>query len=108
VTEVRAPTDETYLGWIGGDPEGVFYYRVHSPVILIEFEQHGVMFDNDEPTRRHIHTVVPVVAVGLVGGDPAERDSGRDGGQQRSANVVYPGQRGRPGLFSPNTPKASQ
>jgi hypothetical protein len=32
---------------------------VHSPVILIEFEhQAGVMFDNDTPTRRHIHTVV--------------------------------------------------
>jgi hypothetical protein len=37
----------------------VFYYRIHSPVILIEFEhQHGVMFDNEEPTRNHIHTVV--------------------------------------------------
>ena len=30
----------------------VFYYRVHSPVILIEFDhQRGVALDNDEPTR---------------------------------------------------------
>ncbi|WP_051839453.1 DUF3500 domain-containing protein [Streptomyces sp. NRRL F-5126] len=56
--EVFAHAAETYFGWIG-DPDGVFYYRVHSPVILIEFEhQAGVMFDNDVPTRRHIHTVV--------------------------------------------------
>ena len=55
--EVLAHRAETYFAWIGaGD---VFYYRVHSPVILIEFEhQAGVMFDNDVPSRRHIHTVV--------------------------------------------------
>lgn len=58
--EVRAHESDTYFGWIGdGSPDGVFYYRVHSPVILIEFEhQAGVMFDNDVPSRRHIHTVV--------------------------------------------------
>lgn len=56
--EVLAHADETYFSWIG-DPEHVFYYRVHSPVILIEFEhQHGVMFDNEEPLPLHIHTVV--------------------------------------------------
>ncbi|MGW0808303.1 DUF3500 domain-containing protein [Nonomuraea sp. NPDC002799] len=58
--EVRAHEAETYFAWIGDPgPEGVFYYRIHSPVILIEFEhQAGVMFDNDTPSRRHIHTVV--------------------------------------------------
>jgi len=58
--EVLAHRDETYFSWIGdGGPDSPFYYRVHSPVILIEFEhQAGVMFDNDVPTRRHIHTVV--------------------------------------------------
>lgn len=56
--EVFAHRDETFFSWIG-DPDGVFYYRIHSPVILIEFEhQAGVLFDNDEPSCRHIHTVV--------------------------------------------------
>lgn len=56
--EVRRHAEETYFAW-AGTPGGVFYYRVHSPVILIEFEhQAGVMFDNDEPSRQHIHTVV--------------------------------------------------
>ena len=41
------------------DEESIFYYRVHSPVILIEFDhQNGISLDNDEPSRNHIHTVV--------------------------------------------------
>jgi hypothetical protein len=58
--EVLDRREETYFAWIGdGGPDSAFYYRVHSPVTLIEFEhQAGVMFDNDVPTRRHIHTVV--------------------------------------------------
>ena len=58
--EVLDHLDETYFAWIGGTgADDVFYYRVHSPVILIEFDhQSGVVFDNDYPTRRHIHTVV--------------------------------------------------
>ena len=41
------------------DEYSPFYYRVHSPVILIEFDhQRGIALDNDEPSRQHIHTVV--------------------------------------------------
>jgi hypothetical protein len=60
MAEVRAHEPDTYFAWAGDpSPDGVFYYRLHSPVILIEFEhQHGVMFDNDVPLRTHIHTVV--------------------------------------------------
>jgi hypothetical protein len=58
--QIRAHWEDTHFAWIGtGEAEGVFYYRIHSPVILIEFEhQAGVMFDNDTPSRDHIHTVV--------------------------------------------------
>ncbi|MEV7045324.1 DUF3500 domain-containing protein [Amycolatopsis sp. NPDC051061] len=58
--EVLAHERETYFAWAGdGKPGAVFYYRLHSPVLLVEFEhQAGVMFDNDVPSRRHIHTVV--------------------------------------------------
>jgi hypothetical protein len=60
MAEVRQHAAETYFAWVGSrTPGGVFYYRIQSPVILIEFEhQAGVMFDNDEPSRQHIHTVV--------------------------------------------------
>lgn len=60
MAEVREHLDATYFAWIGGTGrDDVYYYRVHSPVILIEFDhQSGVVFDNDYPTRRHVHTVV--------------------------------------------------
>ncbi len=65
-TEVVQHFDETWFAWAGpddasalADPESVFYYRVHSPVILIEFDhQSGVAFDNPHRSRNHIHTVV--------------------------------------------------
>jgi hypothetical protein len=59
--EVRRHLDETYFGWAGSTaPEGTFYYRVHSPVILIEFDhQTPVALPGPKvPGRQHIHTVV--------------------------------------------------
>jgi len=58
--EVKRHLAQTFFAWIGNaDEDGVFYYRIHSPVILIEFDhQRGIAFDNDAPSRQHIHTVV--------------------------------------------------
>ena len=60
IDEMKQHLDETHFAWMGGiDEDSVFYYRVHSPVILIEFDhQNGIFLDNDEPSRNHIHTVV--------------------------------------------------
>lgn len=57
---VREHLDDTHFLWMGGTgQDDVFYYRIHNPVILIEFDhQPGIAFDTDEPTRNHIHTVV--------------------------------------------------
>jgi hypothetical protein len=51
---------ETHFSWIGThDDHGPFYYRIYSPVVLIEFDhQSGIVYANDEPTRDHIHTIV--------------------------------------------------
>ena len=58
--EVRAHLRDTYFAWMGGFAEdSVFYYRIHSPVVLIEFDhQSGIVLDNDKPSRHHIHTIV--------------------------------------------------
>jgi hypothetical protein len=63
MAEVRDHIDETYFAWIGGtDDDSVFYYRIHSPVILIEFDhQKPANLDHlypPVPTREHIHSVV--------------------------------------------------
>jgi hypothetical protein len=60
--DVRRHLDETYFAWVGlADAEGVYYYRVHSPVILIEFDHQKPIALGDRngpPTRDHIHAVV--------------------------------------------------
>jgi hypothetical protein len=58
--EVKAHLSDTYFGWMGGcDDDSVFYYRVHSPVILIEFDHEaGLALDDDQANRQHIHTIV--------------------------------------------------
>ncbi len=58
--EVRAHLSDTYFAWMGRFAEdSVFYYRIHSPVVLIEFDhQSGIVLDNDKPSRHHIHTIV--------------------------------------------------
>ncbi|MBV8084273.1 MAG: DUF3500 domain-containing protein, partial [Chloroflexi bacterium] len=51
---------DTYFGFVDRrDADHTFYYRVHSPVILIEFDhQAGVALADEKPTRNHIHTIV--------------------------------------------------
>jgi hypothetical protein len=71
MAQVIKHLSRTFFGWIGqwgeDDP---FYYRIYSPVILIEFDHlPGIIWDNMEPTRDHIHTVVRT---------PNGNDYGRD------------------------------
>ncbi|MEY4939093.1 MAG: hypothetical protein RIQ93_828 [Verrucomicrobiota bacterium] len=63
--DVRAQLDKTHFAWIGGDdPDAVFYYRIHSPVVLIEFDHQRpantrhLRKDPLLPIRDHIHVVV--------------------------------------------------
>jgi hypothetical protein len=63
--EVRRHAEKTWFAWIGGsDASSVYYYRIHSPVILIEFDHQKpanlARFSKDRgmPTRQHIHCVV--------------------------------------------------
>ncbi|HTP38168.1 MAG TPA: DUF3500 domain-containing protein [Steroidobacteraceae bacterium] len=57
--EVRRHLDETHFAWIGDPDRLPFYYRIHSPVVLIEFDHHsGVFLANNNPEPFHIHTVV--------------------------------------------------
>ncbi|KAF2403419.1 hypothetical protein EJ06DRAFT_504510 [Trichodelitschia bisporula] len=52
--------DKTWFCWIGGwGDEDAFYYRIQSPVVLLEFDHHsGVFLGNEEPAKFHTHTIV--------------------------------------------------
>ncbi len=58
--EVKRHLNDTYFAWMGGCDSGdAFYYRITNPVILIEFDHlPGIIYDNREPTRRHVHSIV--------------------------------------------------
>lgn len=60
--EVKDHINDTYFAWIGPTTDdGVFYYRIHSPVVLIEFDHQGpvgIRGGSRKPTRNHIHTMV--------------------------------------------------
>ena len=59
--EVKRHLNDTYFCWMGGDAlDGVFYYRVQSPVIIVEFDhQRGIAFrEHTKPYKDHIHVIV--------------------------------------------------
>jgi hypothetical protein len=58
--ENHAHLDNTWFCWIGDiDDESPFYYRIQSPVLIIEFDHHaGVFLGNPTPEKFHIHTLV--------------------------------------------------
>ncbi|WP_108660944.1 DUF3500 domain-containing protein [Acuticoccus kandeliae] len=59
--EIAAHLDDTHFAWKGGTADdSVFYYRLHSPVVFIEFDHQGLIAlpGPAGPSRRHIHTVV--------------------------------------------------
>jgi hypothetical protein len=63
--EVKRHIDETSFAWIGGtEADSVFYYRIQSPVILIEFDHQRpanlkkFSSDPNKPTQQHVHCVV--------------------------------------------------
>jgi hypothetical protein len=63
--EVDRHIDNTWFTWIGGtQADSAFYYRLQSPVILIEFDHQRpanlakFAADPKKPTQQHIHCVV--------------------------------------------------
>jgi hypothetical protein len=63
--EVDRHLDNTWFTWIGGSQaDSTFYYRVQSPVIVIEFDHQlpanlrRFASDPKKPTQQHIHCVV--------------------------------------------------
>ena len=64
--EIMAHIDETYFAWDEWDTslgsEDLFFFRIQSPVVIIEFDHQGaVALPNarrDIPIREHVHTVV--------------------------------------------------
>jgi len=63
MAEIEDHFDDTYFAWIGDiRDDSVFYYRIHSPVILIEFDHENPVglrhLYPAGPNAEHVHSVV--------------------------------------------------
>ena len=61
LTEIVHHWDDTWFSWVGAtEPDAVFYYRIHSPLVMIEYDhQMPVALEGPAaPSRNHVHTVV--------------------------------------------------
>jgi len=61
LAEVVKHWNETRFAWIGDtEADSVFYYRVHGPTLMIEYDhQSPVALEGpNAPSRNHVHTVV--------------------------------------------------
>ncbi len=59
--EVKRHLKDTHFCWMGGmENDSTFYYRVQSPVIIVEFDhQRGIAFrEKTKPYKDHIHVIV--------------------------------------------------
>jgi hypothetical protein len=67
--QIRAHFDETYFCWVGGfGDEDAFYFRIQSPVVVLEFDHHsGVFLANEVPKKFHTHTIVRTPNAGDYG-----------------------------------------
>lgn len=87
MADVEKYLDRTTFAWMGErEPDSVFYYRIQSPVILIEFDHQPpfALRTPDGPTgaqRDHIHTVVRT---------PNGNDYGKDLLRQHYAQYPHP------------------
>ena len=64
--EIEAYLDETYFAWNQWDSslgsEDLFFFRIHSPVLILEFDHQGAIAlpgeRRDIPIRQHLHAIV--------------------------------------------------
>ena len=64
MAEIEEHLDDTWFAWVGeSEADSVFYYRIQSPVVLIEFDHEtpvGLthMYERGVPYKEHIHSIV--------------------------------------------------
>lgn len=94
MADVEQRLSTTTFAWIGKtDPDAVFYYRIQSPVILIEFDHQlpanlrQLAKDPTVPNHEHIHVVVRT---------PNGNDYGKDLLRQHYAQHRHSAAYGRP------------
>ena len=69
LSQCQAHFNTTYFSWIGPyADDSAFYFRIQSPVIIVEFDHHsGVFLNNAQPAKFHVHTLMRTPNAGDYG-----------------------------------------
>ncbi|MFE0675488.1 DUF3500 domain-containing protein [Streptomyces sp. NPDC058867] len=80
MTEVEKHLDETYFFWMGEtEDDSAFYYRVHSPVVLIEYDAQAPLFYSEDSSSGASASASsgadggPGGGMGMGGGEPSQQ-----------------------------------
>ena len=67
--QCKSHFDATHFCWIGAyENDSAFYFRIQSPVIIVEFDHHsGVFLNNSQPAKFHVHTLLRTPNAGDYG-----------------------------------------
>lgn len=69
IAQCQSYFNATYFSWIGPfSDDSAFYFRIQSPVIIVEFDHHsGVFLNNAQPAKFHVHTLMRTPNAGDYG-----------------------------------------
>jgi hypothetical protein len=69
LAQCKSHLPATYFSWIGPYADDTaFYFRIQSPVIIVEFDHHsGVFLNNAQPAKFHVHTLLRTPNAGDYG-----------------------------------------
>jgi hypothetical protein len=92
--DLQKHLNNTHFAWIGkADDVHPFYFRIHGPVALLEFDHHsGVFLANKEPERFHVHTIVRTPNGNDYGADLLRQhyaQGGHGGGHSHDGGVTF-------------------
>lgn len=73
MSEVEEHLDDTYFYWIGATKDtSAFYYRVHSPVVLIEYDAQSPIAYGNKSSGTASSSSAPAGGMGGMGGTPSQ------------------------------------
>ncbi|RSL54652.1 hypothetical protein CEP53_007370 [Fusarium sp. AF-6] len=88
---VRQHLSETYFTWTGGfGNEDAFYFRIQSPVVLVELDHHsGIYLTNQTPDKYHIHAIQRLPNGGDYGQELIRKWKQKHAGKRTTRRMEY-------------------
>lgn len=88
MTEVEKHLDDTYFYWMGETKDtSAFYYRIHSPVVLIEYDAQAPLFYHEASSASPSASASASASASSNGGGPPGGGMGMGGGTPSQEHI---------------------